>query len=74
MSGRAGYAGAQVEVDDLHRVRAIRRTSDYSGAQAELEAALRDVDESVFAGRLLGAGSRVRCASRGFDERHARFL
>jgi hypothetical protein len=74
MSDRAGNAGAQVEVDDLHRVRAILRTSDYSGAQAELEAALRDVDESVFAERLLGARSRVRCASRGFDERHARFL
>ena len=39
MSGRAGYAGAQVEVDDLHRVRAIFRTADYSGAQAELEVA-----------------------------------
>jgi hypothetical protein len=65
MSDRAGYAGAQVEVDDLHKVRAIFRTSDYSGAQAELEAALRDVDESVFAGRLLRARSRVRCASRG---------
>ena len=25
-------------------------------------------------GRLLGARSRVRCASRGLDERHARFL
>jgi hypothetical protein len=74
MSDRAGYAGAQVEVDDLHKVRAIFRTSDYSGAQAELEAALRDGDESVFAGRLLGARSRVRCASRGLDERHARFL
>jgi hypothetical protein len=74
MSDRAGNAGAQVEVDDLHKVRAIFRTSDYSGAQAELEAALRDVDESVFAGRLLGERSRVRCASRGFDERHARFL
>ncbi len=49
MSDRAGNAGAQVELDDLHRVRAIFRTSDYSGAQAELEAALRDVDESVFA-------------------------
>ena len=74
MSDRAGNAGAQVEVHDLHRVRAILRTSDYSGAQAELEAALRDVDESVFVGRLLGARSRVRRASRGFDERHARFL
>ena len=74
MSGRAGYAGAQVEVDDLHKVRAILRTSDYSGAQAELEAALRDVDESLFAERLLGARSRVRDASRGFDERRARFL
>jgi hypothetical protein len=73
MSGCAGYAGAQVEVDDLHKVRAIFRTSDYSGAQAELEAALRHVDESLFAERLLGARSRVRCASRGFDERHARF-
>ncbi len=31
MSDRAGYAGAQVEVDDLHRVRAIIRTTDYSG-------------------------------------------
>ena len=60
MSDRAGYAGARVEVDDLYRFRAIFRTSDYSGAQAELEAALRHVDESVFAGRLLGAGSRVR--------------
>ena len=49
MSDRADNAGAQVEVDDLHRVRAIFQTSDYSGAQAELEAALRDVDESVFA-------------------------
>jgi hypothetical protein len=37
MSGRAGYVGAQVEVDDLHKVRAIVRTSGYSGAQAELE-------------------------------------
>jgi hypothetical protein len=74
MSESAGYAGAQVEVDDLHKVRAILRTSDYSGAQAELEAALRDVDEAVFAGRLLGARSRVRRASRGFDERHGRFL
>ena len=73
MSDRADYAGAQVEVDDLHKVRAIRRTSDYSGAQAELEAASRDGDESVFVERLLGARSRVRCASRRFDERHARF-
>ena len=39
MSGRAGYASAQVEVDDLHTVRAILPTSDYSGAQAELEVA-----------------------------------
>jgi hypothetical protein len=37
MSGRADYAGAQVEIDDLHRVRAILSASDYSGAQAELE-------------------------------------
>ena len=74
MFDRAGNAGAQVEVDDLHRFRAIFRTSDYSGAQAELEAALRVVDEAVFAGRLLGARSRVRCASRGLDERHGRFL
>ena len=74
MSDRADNAGAQIEVDDLHRVRAIFRPSDYSGAQAELEAALRDVDESVFAGRLLGERSRVRCASRGLDERHAGFL
>ena len=74
MSECAGDAGAQVEVDDLHKVRAILRTSDYSGAQAELEAALRDVDEFLFTDRLLGARSRVRCASRGFDERHARFL
>ncbi len=42
-------------------------------AQAELEAALRDVDESVFAESPFGARSRVRCASRGFEERHARF-
>ena len=56
MSDRAENAGAQVEVDDLHKVRAILRTSDYSGAQAELEAALRDVDESVFAERLLARG------------------
>ena len=35
----ADYSSAQVEVDDLHRVRARIRTSDYSGAQAELEAA-----------------------------------
>jgi hypothetical protein len=47
MSDRAGNAGAQVEVDDPHRVRAILRTSDYSGAQAELEAVLRDADESL---------------------------
>ena len=71
MSDRAGYAGVQVEVDDLHRVRAILRTSDYSGAQAELEAALRDVDESVFADRLLGAVpvvrfTRLRRATRPF--------
>jgi hypothetical protein len=39
MSGRAGYAGAQVEVDDLQRVRAILPTSDFSGAQSELEVA-----------------------------------
>ena len=39
MSGRAGNAGAQVEVEDLHRVRAIFRTSDYSGNQLELEVA-----------------------------------
>ncbi len=56
MSGRADNAGAEVEVDDLHKVRAIFRTSDYSGAQAELEAALRDVDESLFAERLLARG------------------
>ncbi len=30
MSDRAENAGAQVEVDDLHKVRAILRTSDYS--------------------------------------------
>ena len=72
MSDRADNAGAQVEVGDLHRVRAILRTSDYSGAQAELEAALRDVDESVFADRLLGA-VLCACASRGLDERHATF-
>ena len=74
MSDRAGYAGAQVEVDDLHRVRAILRTSDYSGAQAELEAALRDVDESVFAERLSARGPECAATSRGLDERHARFL
>ena len=62
MFGRADNAGAQVEVDDPHKVRAILRTSDYSGAQAELEAALRDVDESLLAGRLLGAA--VTCALR----------
>ncbi len=56
MFDRAGNAGAQVEVDDLHRVRAIFRTSDYSGAQAELEAALRDVDEFLFAEGLLARG------------------
>ena len=56
MSDRADNAGAQVEVDDLHKVRAIFRTSDYSGAQAELEAALRDVDESVFAERTSAHG------------------
>ena len=39
MSERAGDAGAPVEVDYLHRVRAILQTSDYSGAQAELKAA-----------------------------------
>ena len=72
MSDRAGNAGAQVEVDDLHKVRAILRTSDYSGAQAELEAALRDVVESVFAERLLGAVpsalrfTRLRRATRPF--------
>ena len=74
MSDRAGDAGAPVEVNDPHRVRAILRTPDYSGAQAELEAALRDVDESLFAERLFGAQSGVRRASRGFDERDARFL
>jgi hypothetical protein len=74
MSDRADNAGAQVEVDDLHKVRAVFRTSDYSGAQAELEAELRDADESLFVGRLSGARSRVRCASRCFDERHGRFL
>ena len=42
-------------------------------AQAELEGALRDVDESLFAEGLFGARSRVRHASRGFDERHAQF-
>ncbi len=73
MSDRADNAGAQVEVGDLHKVRAIFRTSDYSGAQAELEAALRDVDESVFAERFWRT-VRVHCASRGLDERHARFL
>ncbi len=56
MSECAGYAGAQVEVDDLHRVRAILRTSDYSGAQAELEAALRDADDTLLLGRLLARG------------------
>ena len=56
MSGCADNAGARVEVDDPHRVRAIVRTSDYSGAQAELEAALRDVDEAVFAERLSARG------------------
>ena len=61
MSDRADNAGTEVEVDDLHKVRAILRTSDFSGAQAELEAALRDVDESVFADSLFGARFRV-CA------------
>ena len=56
MSEHAGYAGVEVEVDDLHKVRAVFRTSDYSGAEAELEAALRDVDESVSAERLLAHG------------------
>ncbi len=56
MFDRAGYAGAQVEADDLHRVRAIFRTSDYSGAEAELEAALRHVDEFLFAEGLLARG------------------
>jgi hypothetical protein len=56
MSEHAGYAGAQVEVDDLHRVRAILQTSDYLGAQAELEAALRDADESLFLGACWARG------------------
>ncbi len=62
MFDRTGYAGARVEVDDPHRVRAIIRTSDYSGAQAELEAAWRDVDEAVFAAAPFGA--RLSCALR----------
>ncbi len=72
MSDRADNAGAQVEVDDLHRVRAILRTSDYSGAQAELEAALRDVDESVLPGAFRRAVpsalrfTRLRRATRPF--------
>ena len=73
MSGRADNAGAQAEVDVLHQVRAIFRTSDYSGAQAELEAALRDVDESVFAEAFWRAVTSA-LRSRGFDERHACFL
>ena len=74
MSDRAGYAGDQVEVDDLHRVRAIIRTPIIRPHQSELEAALRDVDEYVFAKHFFGARFRVHCTSRGLDERHARFL
>jgi hypothetical protein len=37
MSGCAGYAGVQVQVDDLQRVKAIFPASDNSGAQAERE-------------------------------------
>src|ERR1700723_895220 len=36
MSGRAGYAGAQVEVDDLHAVRAILPTSDWHRPKSQV--------------------------------------
>ena len=66
MSGHAGYAGAQVEVDDLHRVRAIFLNFRlFEATQAELEKLNNEMwTNPSFAEGLLAGDPRARRFTR----------
>ena len=73
ISDRAENASAQVEVDDLHRVRAIFRTSDYSGPKRNSKRHC-GMWTNPFLPSAFWARGPVSLRSRGSDERHARFV
>ena len=64
---------AQVEVDDLHRVRAILELPIIPAPKRNSKLHCEMWTNPFLPGAFWALGSSRR-ASRGFDERHARFL